>query len=278
MPGFELLSPEIFRMILQHLDYPKDIIRLDNALSNHKLRPLYLQAIEGMIISDTAEFRQDQTRRSAWIINKKILPLIVTVRGWNNFCALFFLSRSNLMIHTLELSYCDPLPDSIFLTLGLFPSLTTLVLYELKRISCSVSFLRFLSLNSQLRSLTLSAIKTPAVAVISGISQSCPNLTYLNVSENQWFGDECVSLLTKGNLQNLEQIYIFSTSVREHDSIVNLVKTFPHLKELLVPSCELSYETSIFIMNELVLPALRSNDREDQLRGISICSGLLKVQ
>jgi hypothetical protein len=190
----------------------------------------------------------------------------VSIQYDNNIGSLLLLDRAKLKIDTLRLACCDPFAESVFLCLGLFPSLTRLIIKECDFLA-SVSFLRFLALNPQLKSLHISKVKPLPAEVISGITRNCPNLTALNFSMNEWFGDDSLSLLTHGNLSKIEEIEISYTSVRERDSFVNIFQAFPRLKDITVIGCELSADAAICIIDQLALHRLRSSDRSDQRHG-----------
>jgi hypothetical protein len=69
MSILEILPPEIFRMILQFLELPKELIHLDNAILNHRLRSFYLKTIEGMKgeISENVIVDYYDHRKSVWL-------------------------------------------------------------------------------------------------------------------------------------------------------------------------------------------------------------------
>jgi hypothetical protein len=209
-------------------------------------------------------------------LNRKILPTRLNFFGLNHFSYPMIIDRSRLVLRSLSIfpGGSDLMVNYLFLTLGHFPSLTELnaSLVCLK----TANFARFLSLHPQLKNLSLP--RFTSTEFIRSISQTCNNLTELDVSRNEWFGDDCVTLLTQGRLSKLEKLDIGGTSVREHDSIVNLLKAFPFLKSLRIPSFYLSMTTKVYFLNEYALPRLKSEDQELQYLGIDGFRQVVKVR
>jgi hypothetical protein len=263
MSNFEILPPELFRMIIQFLNIPKELIRFDNAILNHRLRSFYHQTIDRMPIEKCRLTTRDSD--IIWFLNKNIIPLEISI-DHIHFNSLLLLERSRPILQSLFF-YRRPQIELHFL--GHFPFLTQFTLYSFKS-SSMPSLIRFLELNPQLESLHFPDINSLSSELISGISRFSPNLKSLDVSLNRWFGDDCVSLLIQGGLSKLETLTIPLTSVRQHDSIVNILRSFPRLKCLDATFYNFSMETNIFYLNEYALPRLMSSDRviqEIALRG-----------
>jgi hypothetical protein len=275
----EIVPAEIFRTILQFLSL-EELLPLDNAILNHRLRSFYLGAIEGMTTGHVS-FDDEDLLKSVWCLNRKILPTRLNFFDFNHFSYPMIIDRSRRALRSLSLSQTgrrrgDPTIDSIFLFLGHFPSLTELDVSSI-RLKTSSNFARFLSLNPQLKELSLPRLKNPSTEFIRDLSQACPNLTELDVSQ-RWFGDDFVTLLTQGRLSKLEKLDIEETSVREHDSIVNLLKAFPLLKSLRIPSFHLSMTTKVYFLNEYALPRLKSEDPQLQKFGIAGFQQVVEVR
>jgi hypothetical protein len=268
------LPEEICRIILQFLHIPRDIVHLDNAILSHQLRPFYLKALQGLII-DNLTPEGDNFKIPAWIINRKILARNICFAEFDHFCSLTLLERSRLVMNSLSFLECDHLVDSIFHFLGNFP-----YLIELEITRCDTvhffPFIRFLKLHPQLRILKLCAIET-ATEIISNLPQACPNLTELNLSENPWFDDDCLSLI-QGKLPKLEIFCISNTNVREYDSIFNISTSFPQLTRLEIRNCPLSMHTKIYFLNKFALPQIQSCDPNLQRLGIQELGQVIKVR
>jgi hypothetical protein len=74
----EILPPEIFRMILQFLSPLRELVLLDQALLNHRLRLFYLRTIERMTISgvkispERSWYHEDYDFRAViWLFEQK---------------------------------------------------------------------------------------------------------------------------------------------------------------------------------------------------------------
>jgi hypothetical protein len=242
-------------MILQFLKIPKELIVVDNAIVNHRLRSWYLKTINGMTI-DQSYFDNQHLKISVWLMIKNILPTKLIFRDFKHHSSIYLLERSRRVLHSLIFQAGDSV-SRIFLAgdsvmfLGHFPHLYQLTISNCLSLTSS-NFIPFLKINPQLKALHLSVPSPNMTEIISAISQSCINLTKLDLSENQWFGDECVSLLTQGQLLKLEILDLSETSLREHDSIVNLLKSFPRLSSLRINECNISMNTKIYFLNEYV--------------------------
>jgi hypothetical protein len=156
--------------------------------------------------------------------------------------------------------------DSLFLSLGHMPSLNSLNIFELHATRIS-SFIHFLSLNPQLKELSLPHHSDPSGELVYSVSQTCVNLRKL-YAEGDWFGDDHVALLTQGRLSKLEELVLLETSLQAHDSIVNILKAFPVLKSFQLDISELSPTTKAYFLNEYALPRLKSGDPELQRLGL----------
>jgi hypothetical protein len=273
MSILEVLPPEIFRMILQFLELPEKLIPLDNAILNHRLRSFYLQAIDGMTIKTLPYL--ERSKCVAWMLNKNILPTRLRFPEFDHLYPAL-IDRSRLALQSLSIRHQDSKINSLFRFLGHFPSLTEL---DVKLIYSNQTFhfVHFLSLNPQLKQLSVPSLSTPSPEFIHGILQICPNLTNLSVSRIGWFGDDCVTLLLQAGLSKLENLDLSLTSVRKHDSIVRLLETFPLLKSLEICFCPVSMNTKIYFLNEYALPRLRSGDPELQKIGLDGFHQVMKV-
>jgi hypothetical protein len=273
MSILEVLPPEIFRMILQFLELPEKLIPLDNAILNHRLRSFYLQAIDGMTIKTLPYL--ERSKCVAWMLNKNILPTRLRFPEFDHLYPAL-IDRSRLALQSLSIRHQDSKINSLFRFLGHFPSLTEL---DVKLIYSNQTFhfVHFLSLNPQLKQLSVPSLSTPSPEFIHGILQICPNLTNLSVSRIGWFGDDCVPLLLQAGLSKLENLDLSLTSVRKHDSIVRLLETFPLLKSLEICFCPVSMNTKIYFLNEYALPRLRSGDPELQKIGLDGFHQVMKV-
>jgi hypothetical protein len=274
MSILEILPPEILRMILQFLELPKELIHLDNVILNHRMRSFYLKTIEGMKISENVWLGD---MMSVWLLNKKILPTALSFYDFDHFSYAVIIDRSRHVLQALSIFEHVPKTNSLFQFLGHVSSLTHLDIFSIDSTTSS-HFVHFLSLNPQLKKLSVPSLSTRSPDFIRGILQVCPNLTNLSVSRIGWFGDDCVSLLLQAGLSKLENLDISFSSVREHDSIVHLLQTFTHLKCLRIGSCLVSLNTKIYFLNEYALPRLRSGDAELQKMGLGGFHQVMKVR
>jgi hypothetical protein len=68
---FLSLPKEIFHLILDYLLLPEHLTGLDNALTNHKLRPIYLEMVDGVFFSSPYLSEDDVNE---WMIKRGIYP------------------------------------------------------------------------------------------------------------------------------------------------------------------------------------------------------------
>jgi hypothetical protein len=253
-------------MILQFLKIPKELIVVDNAIVNHRLRSWYLKTINGMTI-DQSYFDNQHLKISVWLMIKNILPTKLIFRDFKHHSSIYLLERSRRVLHSLIFQAGDSV-SRIFLAgdsvmfLGHFPHLYQLTISNCLSLTSS-DFIPFLKINPQLKSLSLNVRSNQSLnmtEIIQAISQSCINLTELDLSENHWFGDECVSLLTQGQLLKLDILRVGGTSIQEHESVVRILKSFPRLSSLRINECNISMNTKIYFLNEYALPRFRSPD------------------
>jgi hypothetical protein len=255
MSILEILPAELFRMILQFLKIPKELTVVDNAIVNHRLRSWYLKAIDGMMIISA-----DQGN-IFWLLRKNILPSKLYLIDFD-YHHLSLIERSRQVLHSLKFNCRVDSVSPIFLFLGHFPHLYQLTISNCLSLTSS-DFIPFLKINPQLKSLSLNVRSNQSLnmtEIIQAISQSCINLTELDLSENHWFGDECVSLLTQGQLLKLDILRVGGTSIQEHESVVRILKSFPRLSSLRINECNISMNTKIYFLNEYALPRFRSPD------------------
>jgi hypothetical protein len=286
MSILEILPSEIFRMILQFLSPHRELVLLDTAMVNHRLRSFYLTTIEGMTIngvriSSEKSWYHEDFRAVNWLLNRKILPTQIYLSNCNPFSFPLLVDRSRLVLQCLSIHQTPQMDDSLFLSLEHFPSLTSLNISSIYEDQIS-SFIHFLSLNPQLEELTLPDIiyylefDSSSRELVRGISQTCINLTKFYASS--WFDDHHVALLIQGRLSKLEELDLAEASVRGHDSIVNLMKAFPDLKTLCIDTYQLSPTTKVYYLNEYALPRLRSGEPELQRLGLELFDEILEVR
>jgi hypothetical protein len=288
MSILEILPSEIFRMILQFLSPHRELVLLDTAMVNHRLRSFYLTTIEGMTIngvriSSQKSWYHEDFRAVNWLLNRKILPTQISLSNCNPFSFPLLVDRSRLVLQCLSIHQEKPqmMDNSLFLSLGRFPSLTSLNISSIHANQIS-SFIHFLSLNPQLENLTLPDLTSgldvdhSSRELVRGISQTCINLTRLTASS--WFEDDHVALLIQGRLSKMEELDLAEASIRGHDSIVNLMKAFPDLKTLCIDTYQLSPTTKIYYLNEYALPRLRSGEPELQRLGLELFDEILEVR
>jgi hypothetical protein len=275
MPILEILPPEIFRMILQFLSPLGELVLLDQALLNHRLRLFYLRTIErmpisGVKISPERSWRHEDYDFWAvnWLLSRKIISTDLYFSDFNHPSFPLLIVQSRLVLQSLSIHQETPqmMDDSLFLSLGHMPSLTSLNIFELHATRIS-SFIHFLSLNPRLKELSLPHHSDPSGELVYSVSQTCVNLRKLYAA-GDWFGDDHVTLLTQGRLSKLEELVLLETSVQAHDSIVNILKAFPVLKSFQLDTSELSPTTKVYYLNEYALPCLKSGDPALQRLGL----------
>jgi hypothetical protein len=270
-------------MILQFLEVSKKFIRLDNAILNHSLRSLYLQALDGMTTSSylvhpvspgfcfdhgpSFGFRPKEplqlkdAMKTGWIVNRNIHPLNISLYECNHENYFHLVEISRHVVQSLHFSECQGV-ETIF-RLGNFPALKKLHVY----MCCQQSdILQFLALNPQLEDLKF-CMKSFSLDLFSEISVSCPKLTHLDISWNEWCTDECISHIIRG-FPNLRHLAISSKRVRQHDSIVSILSSYPLLRSLDIHNCDLSANTRLYYLNEFAFPCATSDDQELQEIGL----------
>jgi hypothetical protein len=275
--GLRCLPPEIFRMILQYLDVPNEIRVLDEAILNHELRSLYLQSLHGMTIEEFICSDETTVMDIFWLLEKQIrLSQIHLTKYYEGILLLIFQSR--LTLTSLTISFSPSFPSGFLSDLariGNFPSLMSFTSDNWPQ-SSAYEFISFCSTNPQLEDLDFYMVVTDmmAISIFSIFIIEFPHLRILNLSQNKWFNDECVEILTKA-APKLESLDVSSTQIQSLQSIKSILDTFPSLTYLSISKCPVSVEVKKYYFREFCVRGIRSNDRQLQVNGLDEMSDIL---
>jgi hypothetical protein len=233
---------------------------MDMAIINHSLRPHYLSAVDGMLISSFREFYF----LGNWIMSRNLKPRKITceyetMQPIGNPIPLLLNSRERLEILSLH-----EIPDNDFRQFGSFPALTDITFWGLE--SPLVTLVNFLSLNPQLKKISLHFTRGFNVEYVTSLISKCPNLKHLDLSHNKGFNDACAVKLVEGGL-DLYSLRIDGTSVRQRESLDLILNSFPNLHYFTFSECGFSTEIREFILRQIAIPALLSDDPEIQSMG-----------
>jgi Leucine-rich repeat (LRR) protein len=277
--GLRCLPPEIFRMVLQYLRIPSEIRALDNAILNHELRSLYLQTLNGMTLE---EYHHNQrscltTIDVYWMLMKNIRFLKISMEDYSEG-TVFLIFNSRHTLTSLSLCFDSSHPNRIssdLARIGHFPSLVSLTIRS--RVSPTHAFPieSFCSKNPQLETLEIKRIHISS-EIFSKTLQFCHNLTNLDVSNNQWFNDECVEMLIR-NLPKLQCLDVRDTSIESLQSIKSILDSFPSLTYHCAYESKLSLEAKKYYLQEYCIRRILSNDPQLQVSGLLGIGELITV-
>jgi hypothetical protein len=274
MNGFIYLPSEIFQMVLQYLPL-YDLGAMDLAIMNSVLRPLYLSALPMMIIpqyvSDGSIQRNDEDgqivserlpdlcKSLEWMVLRKLRLLEISS---DSFSASLFslIMNSRNVLRTLLVKH---LTSEAFIQLGTCSKLKTL------GVDCTndlEGFVIFLQHNPQIQTIVVNPAFECTPDLFSHISENCPSLTALNVSDNYFFSDECIAELTKGSLK-LTYLDLSNTTILD-ESIPLILSTYPNLQFLSLFGCSISDEMIKLCLRQVSLPSLLQEDPEIQILGL----------
>jgi hypothetical protein len=237
------LPCEILQLVLQYLRL-EELVRMDYATTNQLLRPSFLSALSRVEIpryktpSNYIEYRKDNL---LWLLRRCIAPLEILSEGSEPEISAL-ISNSRQRLRSLRLSSCPDFPSQFFV--DHLTSCRSLITLEL--ISCP-SF--------------------PPV-FLGSLVRICVNVKHLNVSCNQWFDDECVTLLTTGVL-DLFALNISKTNVLQDRSIQAVLDSFPNLHAISMAHCPISGDMVRLCLRQVVIPSLCNRDTEIQWLGLS---------
>jgi hypothetical protein len=268
MARFLKLPPEIFDMVLAYL-LLDELGKLDMAILNHSLRSHYLSTINlGMTTIEKYEapfWFEDIENQLLWIVSRNVIPLDIFYDVFHPaFLSLILNSRSKL--RSLELCPSESIPAEYLSLIGPCPSLKKLKLFQCDDIS-HTSLKNFLALNPTLEKIVLFSRVRLSPDYITSIAFNCRSLKHLDLSNNIWFNDRCLTELTQGTL-NLTSLNISSTDIRSDPSVHLALKSFPNLRSLLLHECSVSSDVIKLCLRQVVLPALTSDDPEIQSLGL----------
>jgi hypothetical protein len=271
------LPREIFHLALTFLP-PKDLGRLDLAVTDHHLRPIYLSFVDGMTIMNSwlccNEENSDKYSYLGWLLIRKIIPLEISANG---FHPLMLLLIMNSKAHLKTLTFCHDsvIPEIYFRQFPSCPSLETFCLIECGDLSFE-SIDQFFQLNPQLKTLELLLPSLLTPQIITSITRNCPNVTSLDLSECLGFTDALVPELTNSNLK-LISLNLDGTSLENDDSILSFLDSFPSLNYLSFAETYISGEMQKLCVRRVVIPSIMNADPSIQLLGLKILFSTTQV-
>jgi hypothetical protein len=264
---FELLPQDLFRHFLTYLSF-YEIGTFDNSMTNHVLRPLYLNSIKGMVLTEIKNGEGCQETEELyydWMVSRDVYA-----KSLNLFC--FFGDEEKII------DRCRPFLESFFIYsdeidynhLGHPPPFHVGFLPKLDCITLGLQSVTdgdletMLELNPQIKTLDLYCMYMLTEKSLSTIAVHCPHLRQLRLERNKFVTDESINKLLQGRL-NLVSLDISCTSVAKHESIVKILSAFPNLKHISGNFSIQPIKTSMMMLKEINLPSLMANDREIQL-------------
>lgn len=270
----ECLPQDILGYCIQYLSFP-EIGVLDISLTNHHLRRLYLDAINGLIVPDLKAYDiKSSSNGIDWILSrgvktKSISFVLLSAKG----LALL----DNLRDELEELSITKFRDASLWLSshIGCFQYLASLTF---RHSSVSNEDLRnILKSNPNLTKLTLDNITGLTSGCIPSINEFCRQLRYLSLPNNHWLNDEAIYTLSQGVKQlmylDLEDYNFDSVS---DNSIIELLNSFHDLRGFCLQFQCHSVEVSNMVIAKIAYPSLMSFQTEAQVLGITTTTNILK--
>jgi hypothetical protein len=254
-----LLPQDILRVLLSFLKL-KEICVFDSALLNHELRSLYLSATHGHRLIIYANIYKT-LGHLPWVLDRGIL--VHDMRILNGF-GLFreLASRSMTVLTTLKVSSFD-ISDSELEQL-ICPNLLCLTCADCAAIT-SRGLGAFLSHCRNLDRLCLGNTLSPSPDLIPIIIAHCPNLRHLHISNDNWWTDASLTLLTGSSLR-LESLDL-SHSLIGYEPIALLIQTMPSLLELKThPRSPVAL--TLMVLRQIDLKCILGSDAKTLLRGL----------
>jgi hypothetical protein len=248
-----LLPQDLLRVILSFLKL-KEICVFDSALLNHELRSLYLSATHGhRLIIDANRFDH-----LPWVLDRGMLAHDMRIlNGFERFRELAF--RSMTALRKLSVFSSD-ISDSELEEL-ICPNLLSLTCAD-----CAVITPRglqaFLSHCSNLQCLCLGNTSSPSSDLIPIIITHCPNLRDLQVSNDDWWTDASLTLLTGSSLR-LESLDL-SHSLVGYEPIALLIQQMPSLLQLKT-HFRSPVALTLMVSREIDLKSILSSDTEAEM-------------
>lgn len=233
------------------------------AILNQQLRLIFLQAMRLWTLEyyEPPFWEEDYENQLLWLIRRNIEIQMI---DYQNFHPLILrvISQSRRKLRSLSMRSCESITNDTLEHIGSCPKLN-----DLQLINCDeTSHLHlhvFFSNNQQLRKLVFFSRVSLSPNYISCISNNCLNLVNLDLSHNNWFNDDCVTLLTtmKGNMP-LQILNISSTHVRSDLSIRMILDSFPNLCSISLYECLISADIVKVCLRRVIYPSL-VNEVED---------------
>jgi hypothetical protein len=160
----------------------------------------------------------------------------------------------------------DLVPIDMSLNLDFCPHLTTLLFYGRAKIQRH-SLDPFLMRHPQLQDLQLDSMHHLSSDILPLLSQYCPNLRSVGLSDNGWVTDESIFLLAGEGCSNLKSLSIAGTGIRHEDTIRRLISVWPNLCFL---GLSASNNFPLLAIRLLIIPVLDRREADDQCRGLAI--------
>jgi hypothetical protein len=256
-PSLQNLPTDLFRLLLSFICLP-DLIRLDNSLTNHELREIYLTAMRGF----SNHSWRSSTTNIDWIILRGVSLKEISFSEFA-FQRLELIEKFRSSLVTIN--FGDLYLEVDLHLIGTCPSLTHLNLSG--NSFSSNAWEPVLISNPQIRHLDLRRASKLSNDIIKTIVAYCPHLEHLDLSFNMWVTDETIALLVSSQLR-LKSLQFRCTNVRNNETIVNLLDTFPSLS-LLGYDQFAAFETNFRVLTEITFPSVLSEDHGPQILGIN---------
>lgn len=268
------LPREVAHFILQWLPL-KDLRELDNAITNHDLRPIFLSLVNGMNIlkyssggnPDAPPWHPLRPEEPIeWILLRNLIPLEIVLFSFPPLIPVL-IDRASSHLRALQFWYGTFYPMPSFRQIGHCPSLRTFLICGCKDIT-QEGLVRFLSLNPQLENFSLLPEEcniTPHF--ITSLTQTSVRLKHLSLEGCFWCNDDVVPLLLSGKF-DLRSLDLSCTSVHEDRSYRSILRAFPNLHRISLTQVQVSLETISLCLNQVMVPSITSSDPERQRMGL----------
>lgn len=264
MPHFGLLHNlplDLLRHVLQFLPL-LDLASFDQSL-NHKYRPCYLAAIDGLELFDINFYLTSDLIH--WLISRGVL--IKSIPGSTddaNLLELIDYSRNTLK--SINLSHSRLSDEIMISSLAICPNLTSINFRACIRLT-DHGLQVLLDCRRNIQQLNLSRCCLITRESTKILAEYGSELQDLNLSCLQWLGDEEVKALLEG-CPHLQNINLSSTQITIN-SVIAIIQKYPNLKSLILTGCSrVSSDANKILLRSIYHRQIISEDPSDILLGV----------
>jgi hypothetical protein len=246
--GLSALPQDAWRSFLDYLCL-EEIVCLDSAVLDRNLRQTYLSALSRIVLYDSIWLTEDI---ADWLFIREIFVKDIQLDAIHQQ----FLETNR---HTLEsITITGPIRS---LRIGTFPRLVNLTVYNLRNVDPE-----FLLHHPQLERLVI-CVHLFSTNNIPCITQHCPHLLHLDLSDNKWFKAQDLLLLAQG-CPKLTSLDLSRTRIRKgqgDEAMRMFLSSHPQLESISYDPSSFNSETVTTILRSISLKSLMSDDPNRQL-------------